>query len=439
MAADVNSHSFYRARRFWVVICLLGLLCVPVAFWVYELQLLESELATLRDAGLPTNGAELNDFYVVPEGELDTTELWLKAIRELDDSDFRLRGQHLAFVGNGSVPIPGEEWDKLDEACTFLTEFNNNLRLIHEAADAGGVVRFPIDFSEGISVLLTDTQNSRMATRLLQLDAHVAALDGGSDRAMHDILSMFALSDALRAEPSMPSQLIRMAHHMIGCHTIQTLLPQCQWNDQQLATLQRAVGNAQFREGLRIGLYGEQAIILTAIEEMPSLLVTSDKRAALPLFEIAIDAADRPWPEAIRDQDKITALLEPDDHAYLPKMRVYIVQLLFPATENFTIAAANREAQQRCTITAIAAERHRLKHGQLPKSLSDIANHLFPAGVQAPADLITDPFTGRQLHYLMSDTQVTIYSVGENGTDDGGIISTERGQTPDVGFSLSRQ
>jgi hypothetical protein len=438
MFADAESHSFYRSRRFWISACVVGLLCVPVAIWVNEFQTLESELAMLRDAGLPTNGAELNDFYVVPEGELDTTDLWLKAIHGLADSNLKMRGRHLPFVSDGAAPISVEEWDELDNARTFLAEFNNNLKLIHDAADAGGVVRFPVDFSEGVGTLPPETEESRTVTRLLQLDAHVAAHDGDGHRVLHDILSMFALSDALQAEPCMISQFIRMFHYMIGCHTIQTLLPQCQWNDEQLATLQRAVGNAQFREGLRIGLYGEQAIILTAIEEMPQLLVTSDKRVALPLFQMAIDAAERPWPEAIREQRKILALLAPDDHTFWSTMRVYIVQMLFPATDSFTVAAANREAEQRCTITAIAAERHRLKYGQLPQSLSDIADKLFPDGAQRPADLITDPFTGQQLHYLISDTQITVYSVSENGTDDGGIISSEQGQPPDVGFALSR-
>jgi hypothetical protein len=298
------------------------------------------------------------------------------------------------------------------------------------------MVRFPVDFSQGIHTLLPDTQNSRTATRLLRLDAHVAVYDGDSVRVMNDIFAMFALSDALQTEPCMISQLMRMALHAIGCDAIQTLLPACQWDDKQLATLQQTVVNARFKESIRTGLLVERATTLTEIEKFAFPLSTSSTRAALPLFQMAVDAMDQPWPEAIHQQRAILKRLEAQEQGRLFRTMTVPLQLLFGGAEPYAIAGARCEARQRCTIVAIAAQRHRLQHGQLPTSLSDIAEQMFPAGVQTPADLISDPFTGQQLQYLTTETQATIYSVGENGTDDGGQITSDRGQPPDVGFAL---
>ncbi len=436
MAADVRSRSFYHTKRFWISTVVIGFVCVGIWYCLYVNSALQSELAAIRATGLPTNGVELNDFYVVPDGEVDSTELWLSAIRELDNPDFQTKGQHLPFIGDGSTPELGEEWEQLDEAREFVSEFNEILELVHTATDAGGVVRFPVDFSQAIHTLLPDTQESRTATRLLLLDAHIAAYDGNNTRVMRGILAMFALSDALQQEPCMISQLIRMALHAIGCHTIQTMLPACHWDDEQLAALQQAIVNARFKESIRIGLYGERAITLCAIEKMPTSLITSDRDAALTLFQLSIEAMDHPWPIAILEQHSITERLQTERRSILSRFTNTAVQLLFPATESFAVAGARNEARQRCTIVAIAAERHRLKHGQLPASLSDISTHLFPEGVQTSADLMTDPFTGQQLHYLIDETQATIYSVSEDGTDEGGQISSDHGQPPDVGFAL---
>lgn len=438
MPADVQSRAFYRTKRFWISAVLMGLVCLPVAYFLFANWALKSDLAKIRAAGLPTNGAELNDFYFVPEGEADSTELWLTAIQNLDDSEFQTQAEHLPFVGNGTVPNPGEEWEQLDDARQFLSDSKELLKSIHAAAEVGGMVRFPVDFSQGIYTLLPDTQNSRTVARLLSLDAHVAVYDGDNIRVLHDILAMFALSDALQTEPCMISQLMRMALHAIGCDAIRTLLPACKWDDEQLATLQRSVVNARFRDSIRTGLLGERAMTLTEISKFPYPLATSSKRAALPLFQMAVDALDHPWPEAIKQQHAILQRLETYKQGHLARIMTMPLLLLFGGTEHYVLAGARNEARQRCTIAAIAAERHRLQHGQYPDSLSDIAEHLFPEGVQTPTDLITDPFTAQHLLYLMTDTHATIYSVGENGTDDGGQVDSDRGQPLDVGFSVLR-
>jgi len=47
-------------------------------------QTADRQLAEIRAAGLPTNAAELNDFYRVPDDVTDTTDLWVAATRSVE-------------------------------------------------------------------------------------------------------------------------------------------------------------------------------------------------------------------------------------------------------------------------------------------------------------------------------------------------------------------
>lgn len=72
------------------------------------------------------------------------------------------------------------------------------------------------------------------------------------------------------------------------------------------------------------------------------------------------------------------------------------------------------EAARRMAITAIALKRYQLKHGKYPSTLSD----LVPEFVSS---VPRDPVDGKPLRYrLIPDGNFLLYSIGENGKDDGG-------------------
>jgi hypothetical protein len=72
------------------------------------------------------------------------------------------------------------------------------------------------------------------------------------------------------------------------------------------------------------------------------------------------------------------------------------------------------EAARDLTVTAIALKRYELKHGQLPEKLDQLVPEFLPA---VPIDC----FSGKPLHYQLQTTGAyLLYSVGEDGHDDGG-------------------
>jgi hypothetical protein len=79
------------------------------------------------------------------------------------------------------------------------------------------------------------------------------------------------------------------------------------------------------------------------------------------------------------------------------------------------------ETVREIVVTAIALKRYQLKHGNYPADL----NLLVPELISA---IPHDPVDGRPLRYRLNpDGTFLLYSIGENGKDDGGNPSLEKG------------
>jgi len=86
---------------------------------------------------------------------------------------------------------------------------------------------------------------------------------------------------------------------------------------------------------------------------------------------------------------------------------------------------ATTVARLRAARTAIAIERYRLAHDELPESLAALT----------PTYLKTvpiDPFDGQPLRWKKLPVGYVVYSVGEDGRDDGGD------EVKDIAFTVAR-
>lgn len=418
-----------------VVLVALG--CV----WFYQQSELDAQLAALRAKGLPTSGKELNGFYTVPAGIADTTNLWVTANDAVQAANLRTRGSTLPFVGNGvtPVPAPGKAWAERTAARTLLGQLSNEFKAIREAAKAGGQVRFPVDFSAGIDTPLPYTQQSRDLGKLLLLDAHVCAHEGKTSQAVQDLRAIFALSEALRGEPTLISQLVRISIHATACDCAERLMPHCNWTDAELESLQTAVRLARFKMEMSNALCGERATCLTALDGFPlGPFRQSYVREILQLYQSSIEGFSGSWVDILRRQRELDAQMKDRTAGKFARFTLALVSLLLPALDQAAGSGARAEARQRCTHAAIAAQRFRLQYGRLPNSLAEIEQKSFVASTDAPAQF-TDPFDGQPLRYKTEVNRVVIYSVGQNEKDDGGNCDRDGGKQPlDIGFSLKK-
>jgi hypothetical protein len=89
---------------------------------------------------------------------------------------------------------------------------------------------------------------------------------------------------------------------------------------------------------------------------------------------------------------------------------------------NIVRRTLSAETERRVVVTAIALKRFQLKHGQFPRTLAELTPDYLPS-------VPIDPFAGKPLKYhLNDDGSFLLYSVGEDGTDDGGDAGSPLGK-----------
>jgi len=93
-----------------------------------------------------------------------------------------------------------------------------------------------------------------------------------------------------------------------------------------------------------------------------------------------------------------------------------LTKMLLPSLSRYHKLRTRTEASRRATQLAYATHLYRARNGRWPKSLDEL-----PANMGDT--MRTDPFTGRQFGYRVTDEGPTIYSLSENGVDDGGVHS----------------
>jgi hypothetical protein len=67
---------------------------------------------------------------------------------------------------------------------------------------------------------------------------------------------------------------------------------------------------------------------------------------------------------------------------------------------------------------ALVLSEYRTEHGQYPDTLGDLTE-------KCPAELLNDPYSGNELRYRRQGDGYTLYSVGPNGKDNGGVRPNE--------------
>ena len=85
---------------------------------------------------------------------------------------------------------------------------------------------------------------------------------------------------------------------------------------------------------------------------------------------------------------------------------------------------AQMEASRRATQLAYATHLFKRRNGRWPRSLGEIAG-------EYGREMTTDPFTGGRFGYRVTEQGPTIYSLSENGRDDGGTHTPRWGESAD--------
>jgi hypothetical protein len=247
-------------------------------------------------------------------------------------------------------------------------------------------------------------------------------------------------------EPVFLSQLMRFTCQMTVAGKLDRVLTKVALTDEQLARLESVLTQAENSEGLTRAYVCERCKMLIAydltrkamsapvrfsptFEEFrqltwrdayyfPAGRIEEHRHATSGLFELevltsielrtaCIRASQLPFPEQISLAKQIMS----------QEMSISTF-LMMPASTVIMLKQAKCVALMRVARAALAIERYRLATGQLPDKLTD----------SAPLD----PFDGQPLRYRKLAKGYVVYSVGEDGKDDGGD------EKKDITFTVER-
>jgi len=450
-AADLpHSAKPTTVRRFGPLGCLLMsmvALVMLVGALLYSwraagMRRAERELASIRERGQPASADDMNAFYETPAASQDCTRIWIAALQPLEGPAYILAAEKLPIVGMGpEIPPPGTSWPQQAAVEQFLEQYKSSMEQLHEAADRGGAARFDLDFHDGISMLLGHVQAARGGARMLALEAQVRAHRGDAAGAADSLDAMFKLGVSLENEPILISQLVKLALDGVAREQLQSLLPHVEFADEDLQRLQANLRHIDYDRALHRALLGERVCGVVAFNYPGEfgggnlawkITQGEDLATYLTFMGRMADAAEQPWPtvqdEAAAVNDEVKSLLG----GGLARFRYTMTANLLPAINAAVTAAARGGSQNDAADAALAVELFRRRHGRLPADLNELAPEFLP---EVPLDRID----GRPLRFVVRDGECAIYSVGENGVDDGGSIDfvTGAGAPADWGFRLS--
>ncbi len=457
-AADPQARSARWARRFgwWFYVTvmvtapfvLMLAAIVGVYVWwkladmkaAHEVKL---EVARIQALGEPVTILDLYAWHRVPEGTSDTTALWLAA--------FRLSGlinnaptnyTQLPIVGQGERETlrADDPNSTLELANAFLKDNDRAIQAVLTAAAGQGECRVPFAFENGSAATMRSGPLFRQVARLMSLRTRVAVELGNSEMAVESIEANLALARAIEHEPTLVGQLARIAVVGVAMSDIEPALIDAKLSDAQLARLQANLQTLDIQHSLTAALVGERGVgyhefhqfppgprIATAAQPMAGGRLTrpADCRFYLELMQDYIDASRQPFPKSITDTKQIAARVQTVARSTNPleRMRYALSMQVVPGTEAAFAASARAQAMRDVTLAAIAAQRYRLKQGEFPADLQSLGELLGTVPV--------DSYDGQPLRMIRKDGELVIYSIGQDGRDNGGQDPEDRND-PDI-------
>ena len=398
---------------------------------------MDRQLARLKAQGIPTTSAELDVWYAAVPDAVNAGKLVLEAA-----SGFR------------TVALPGLEADSqrrpsrtngVTESLllanrAYLATNAETLHAIH-AALQHPQSRYPILLTNGVLTLLPHLSPVKQAAQRLGVCAEMAAECGDRELATQCLLDGLALARTLQPEPTVISFLVRNVCEGIATASAERVLHRVELNSNQLSQLQRAFNRSAAELSYDRAMVGELCLNLDAFR-MPAgrqwtgLVAPGGPNPALQPEAVVLwvysisglkgrdlavmanyynrsrELAALPPTARHRASETLNAELD----AQLRTQFLPIAHMMLPGILKTESKATHQYAVLRSAEVACAVEQWRQAHGgALPESL----NALVPGPL---ASIPEDPLDGRPLKFVKRPRGFVVYSVGEDGIDDGGAV-----------------
>ena len=386
-----------------------------------------------------------------------------------------------AFM-NGTRPLPQQQDEKFDEHLPYLGQSRFNytndlgaveLAAIHEflatkkphmdavrAALRLKTYSANYDFNQAYAMLLPELSKVKHEAQFFALDALDAIAAGDNARAIAAIRDITRTGNALKTEPLLISQLVRIACHGIAISTSERLLKQRPLTEAECGELGKILDEMKQDDGIKRSMFSERAcawfVLDGPVQQVADLassgpgeensspggmafgfrlmrfvgLAGAEKRLMGETYDQTIRCLGKPDHAATDELRDIFAAMDAKSRQFPPKV---ITRMLMPALAKAGEKASRLEAQRRCAVTALAVERHRLAHkGALPAQLSELGSAT-----------LDDPFTGQPLQFKKTERGYVVYSFGPDRKDNDAQLEAPKSgsadRQADIGFRVEHK
>ncbi len=450
----MNIEQRLLRKRIWsrpwfkVVFVLVLIVSLFLFLRLRQKYVLNKKLNEIRAAGYPATCEELDQWYSIPPNAENAADTILDAIAALQQWPQQDK-EDLPLIGNADNPKRAETMtEPLKEIIAeYLADNEKALELLHKAAQIEHS-RYPVDFTEGLDVLLPYLSELRQSAQLLALEAYLHAQNNQPDFAIDSIKAGFGVARSFEKEPTLISQLVRIACQALAVESLEHAVNRIEFSDEKLKRLSQILKYAQAPDGMLYGFVGERCLgfdifaqptekKLQFIEGYLSYspliflstvigIIDQDAGIYLDIMTRYIEAFKLPPIERL----KVTKAVE-DEAQEISKIH-FLTRAIIPAIAHVVVLDCRIMARLDAAHVALAVERYRMANGKLPDSFDD----LVPKFLEV---VPKDPFDGKPLKYKKLDPGFVIYSVGDDLSDDGGKERGPKREKPwDITFIIER-
>lgn len=331
---------------------------------------------------------------------------------------------------------PGEFDALSDETLRVMEEYidtnGETLRLLHEAIGQQHF-SFPVNFITGLGLSYPGLATMRKLGELLSVQAVLSCHRRDATRATSAIAALHSCANSLRGQTDLTSVLARAGLISEASEVTQWAMERLDLSEEALRSLQDSFANADVQGALEPVMAGERwaaslpiptadvrnEVLRRKIKDINdpnnANITVSDEELALAENRLRVEWDQFQKPRLAMAK-KYTELLKLPLPELYEHVRSHGEQRSFSPIppvamghDPFGLAALayiRSIAESRVAQVALAAARHRLRNGALPREL-DV---LVPSYL--PRDALVDPFNGDGLRFEMWDGGFVVYSEG---------------------------
>lgn len=413
-----------KAQKLVIGVPLGAILITAVIGWWASGQAERSyqeDLKKLRAMGIPTNGEEL---LKLDTGDPVTGEMYRDAIttmKALPDYQNKL----VDDFGSWNSTTPEKDLVRL------RTEVQPLFPLLEEAA-ARPTVSFERDWTQNFAVLFPEFADLKSFGKIMAAEARIRALEGDIEGTIIALETVDGIAQHSASEPALISSLVGIAVKRIGFYAKTAALQEFQNDPAALDRLQKLYDEPRPLQSFQQSLAGEVGMGVDFFESGQSFrYITSmdgsnvgdsgpmDLIADLPPVRTGVKRKFvKSWrstferlPDDPKDYYGVSETLrnvetEVDADTSLTGR---LNSIFFPVFTQASEAFAGADASDNVARVGVRLLKQWKSTGKLPTNLSQFG------------DLAMDPCSGKTLIYKPTADGFTLYSIGHDKVDNGGV------------------